>query len=501
MNIQPTTTTLPADLGRFFQTDLSNVALHLHPFPRLVGAKALAHGNHIHLDPAFCDWNNPSHRALLAHEVTHVLQQRQGRARAAAGITRDWRLEEEADRVGACYAAGLPCPVDFTDTPKTGGRAVQAQVFINNERLQNTGLLETNVQQILGLIENGLSWLSWAINDPTARYNFPTQALLLEGVQLGLHGAPMLLLRKTGALVSPMKLATIPAEQFAPISLYESGGSTSPQARTDALSALANYRIFTATDFQTGLDYLGNTLEVEQNPIFQNMTIPGLIAISELPKVTTNADIAQRAATIAIDEGRAQSALEFCDWYNFAVAYYSTNQQQNITTTMEEMERMLNGAMRAAVSSIPLEPAPLLSFLQQWAMAGHQLGFPRLSRAVWQTWRYLNTKGLPIDQAHVHAYLNKARGFFIGQAMNPGAMEQDGSTVFYGLDNGEDTGLLLWRGGSITISAFYPSNVSASNDEDDSDPTPDARTGTGVTVDADDVQAPPSNTNKTRKKS
>ncbi len=68
--------------SRFFGADLSDVKVHKNSSePGKVNAKALAYGDHIFFDDKQYDPKSKSGQALIAHELTHVVQQRAGRTR------------------------------------------------------------------------------------------------------------------------------------------------------------------------------------------------------------------------------------------------------------------------------------------------------------------------------------------------------------------------------------------------------------------------------------
>ena len=61
-----------------FKADLSAVRLHSDHDARMLDSKAMTRGNDIHFQPGF-DPLTPAGRELLAHELTHVVQQSAGR--------------------------------------------------------------------------------------------------------------------------------------------------------------------------------------------------------------------------------------------------------------------------------------------------------------------------------------------------------------------------------------------------------------------------------------
>jgi hypothetical protein len=83
-----------------FNADLSDVRLHVNHKPSLIGARAYAQGSHIHLSPDIAQPDSGVARRIMAHEVAHVLQQREGRVARGATINADPGLEAEADGFG-----------------------------------------------------------------------------------------------------------------------------------------------------------------------------------------------------------------------------------------------------------------------------------------------------------------------------------------------------------------------------------------------------------------
>src|SRR5205823_11434112 len=72
-----------------------------------MGAQAYTKGQHIHLAPGKGDLSTKEGRSLLAHELAHVVQQRQGRASSDGARRPDGRaLEFEADEVGHAAVSG-----------------------------------------------------------------------------------------------------------------------------------------------------------------------------------------------------------------------------------------------------------------------------------------------------------------------------------------------------------------------------------------------------------
>lgn len=109
-------TGMPADvqakMENSFGADFSDVKVHANSTKASdIGAQAYAQGSDIHMAPGKFNPSSQSGQELLGHELTHVVQQREGRVQAttqAKGIpvNDDNGLEKEADNFGAIAARG-----------------------------------------------------------------------------------------------------------------------------------------------------------------------------------------------------------------------------------------------------------------------------------------------------------------------------------------------------------------------------------------------------------
>jgi len=100
-----------AKMERALGADFSSVRIHEGPEAAAVGAVAYTRGTDIYFQPGQYDPTSPAGQELLGHELTHVVQQAQGRVAAttqAKGqeINDDPALEQEADAMGALAARG-----------------------------------------------------------------------------------------------------------------------------------------------------------------------------------------------------------------------------------------------------------------------------------------------------------------------------------------------------------------------------------------------------------
>jgi hypothetical protein len=88
-----------------FNADFSDVKIHEGTQASEVGALAYAQGSNIHFAPGQYDPDSKSGQQLLGHELTHVVQQRQGAVKPTTqvngvAVNDDPGLEKEADQMG-----------------------------------------------------------------------------------------------------------------------------------------------------------------------------------------------------------------------------------------------------------------------------------------------------------------------------------------------------------------------------------------------------------------
>lgn len=116
--VRPTSTLskareLPDELRReyetFFSTDLSDVRIHEGPEAPALGTLAFTTNSQVFFAPGCYRPDLAPGRRLIAHELTHVLQQREGRAQQPGNGVRfldDPELEAEAERVAEAFMLG-----------------------------------------------------------------------------------------------------------------------------------------------------------------------------------------------------------------------------------------------------------------------------------------------------------------------------------------------------------------------------------------------------------
>ena len=92
---QPLSPSLQHKYGTEFGADLSQVNIHESHVPTLMGAQAYTSGSDIHFPPGGDSPYSPEGEKLLAHELAHVVQQREGNVSGNAEVTKSWAQQAE----------------------------------------------------------------------------------------------------------------------------------------------------------------------------------------------------------------------------------------------------------------------------------------------------------------------------------------------------------------------------------------------------------------------
>jgi hypothetical protein len=112
-NGRPLDDGIRAQMESFFNASFSGVRVHEGPAAQAMGALAFTLGEDLHFAPGLYAPTSREGVELLGHELTHVVQQRDGRAANPYGqgvaIVQDPALEAEADLMGRRVADEIWC--------------------------------------------------------------------------------------------------------------------------------------------------------------------------------------------------------------------------------------------------------------------------------------------------------------------------------------------------------------------------------------------------------
>jgi hypothetical protein len=150
-------TGLRSELETRIGADFGDVRVHDDPeaaaAARRHDAVAFAQGKDVYFADGKYDPSSPAGRHLIAHELTHVAQQR-GASEAAAGAMSQpgSAVEREADRVAAGFAAGLsPGASEFAVSERASAGTISRQTAAETDKAEQKGPKEWKIN-LLGQV-------------------------------------------------------------------------------------------------------------------------------------------------------------------------------------------------------------------------------------------------------------------------------------------------------------------------------------------------------------
>lgn len=379
-------------------------------------------------------------------------------------------------------------------------------VSVAQKPVYSPGALSDLTRLVLGMIDGGQPWLTWAIYDPVARYRFDDETALLAAVQSGLHASPFALLPRLGLMVNPVKLMTLrPAELRV---LGQAAASDPSQPLSDEVAQiLLRHNLKTASALNPGTLWLREAGVPDDASLFQAMTLNERLAILALSADGgeggySRSPFAKEAAAFALAEAR--TPLEFADYYRI-YADMAPLVEQGPATAAERAARasqavstllpLLFGALDCPRVEGIVAPSEVAAAVDDWQMMGRRLGFSRITLGVQQVVAHSSFRRVPLDQAGraVDAYLNGAQVLLREEELGRPRLAQDGASCSFRVRSETEIAEVAQDADGIISLASYRarrSRIAPLDDEEDPEEAEDAE-------DDIDAAAPP---NKSRRR-
>lgn len=450
----------------FFGTSLADVRVVRGSRARELGALGFAYGNEIHLDSRLEGFAEAS---TLGHELTHVLQWREGRTPPlnAAAFVENASLEAEANDTGRRFAQGVGRYRSRGVASITGEPVLQRSVRIGDKAISGEGDLSPIGALTVGLIDGGEAWLTWAASAATD-WKFADEQELAAAAQSGLHGSPLTLLRSLGLLVHPQRLMELQIDDLRLLASGEQAASDNSAAQQQAKKVLAKYGMRTQSDLAIGRDFLAQT-GVADAPVFQSLQLADLIDLFNLvdgaaTETSLNPAIQKEAAAFAA--ARAISPAEFCDYYRFYLSTIddpapqpknSAARTRKAEVVADGLTGQLTGALFCPSITGGCSPDRMARVVRNWTAGGRALGYARLSSAISQVGQFADLNGATGASARsaIDRY-SQAAGVFLSQNLAGSVnLAQDGASQDFVYDRPEAyAALRLSDAGNITLSTY-----------------------------------------------
>jgi hypothetical protein len=349
--------------------------------------------------------------------------------------------------------------------------------------------LSDSARFVLGLIEGGVEWLTWAILHPRARYHFASEEDLVGAVQVGLHGWRLLLMRDIHLLVGPAKLMTLHRRHLR--TLIEAKTCTGRVAEI-----LQRYRLVTQTELAGDAAALSNLVGGKPLPVLQGMAFDDQLEIHALLKPDRQLRAAERDEEFWEDEDdeilpeidddeplpegdrkeaalfaaeRAVTPREFADYFRAYVFYVEADhahrhrhgpRKPNVDEAMDVLLPLLFDALDCPTVGTAVAPWEVAEAIGDWVAMGRLLGFSRRSQLAEQVIAHTAFARRDCDDPApriVAAYLAGAQALVASGDLGRRRLGQDGiSSSFRIRSEAEEAVVTLGRQGVISLAAFGP---------------------------------------------
>ncbi|MBB4098554.1 hypothetical protein [Sphingomonas kyeonggiensis] len=316
----------------------------------------------------------------------------------------------------------------------------------------------------LSCIDGGNEWLAHAIQAPRL-YAFEDEMALVVAAQQGLHGMPLVLLPRLGLMAGAARLIALSAADLRLLVAVEAG-SEDAATTAAAQKLLAGEALYTAADL-AAVDALLKSLGVAGASLFQALSLGERLALLDL-KAELAADgappIAAQKAAARFAADWAYGPFEFVDYLRASLALTTGTaplSADDASAALAALAPMLFDALDCPAVSGFVAPEAVAGAVAGWIRAGRRIGFPRLSRGVWQLVVHGGYRGETgaAGQALVDTHLDQAQALLTRASLDRARLAQDGGSAHFTArepDQPGEIGLQLDASGAITLERFVP---------------------------------------------
>jgi hypothetical protein len=275
-------------------------------------------------------------------------------------------------------------------------------------------------QDVIKLIPNGMDWIDWALPISSPSFSAPSEAELLENIQAGLHGTPLLSLNDLGLQLSVSRLLEFGDQDYESLKHAVNQGWVTG----DAESALHRERFLTEKDFGE-LNHKLAQASLLNTPLLLNVSLGKRIVIRErVMSIPANewldGDDAVRAGKFAL--AVAQSAQEV----GAALSFFCLVTKQpdalgddQVRSLWARLSQLAFRFLRCPLIPTDSSDALVSLLVRQWIGQGNLLGFPTVGDAVVNLARFSGVELIPdkVDPKLVEQYVLRAQRLL--QAVEP----------------------------------------------------------------------------------
>ena len=458
------------------QSDAGNCAwipvhLHLCAHPLAPQAVASTDGRTIYLNVqghrlSFSQWMR-----ALAHEIAHLWQQNSGmvtpsRRLRGVAVNEDAWLEEHADSL-VSQILPLLCAGYW---PLQSASTLQREPVLQNllrcrgKMVRSVDDLQPGAKALMSCIPQGNQWMQ-TIAQASTEYDFQNDLELLAGLQAGVHGSPLLLLRNLQLVVHPEALRGLSSDDLASIAQIETGQDDNSVVRMRVRRVLAAQQLLTESELKIANEFSAQ-MNMAEEPVFHSMDLSDRVDLFNLlnnasSEQEQDASLQAEASRFAVTH--AANLPEFIDYYRFYMAEIrevgndAQDAEKRMRTTETALDRLpefcLDMLWVPTLNGTPSK-SELPGIIAQREAAGFPLGFPRLSAALSFLAREVPLNGATGESAAriIQEQLQQLQNLWTSNVPGSVRVAQSGSERIYSyLTSSQRAGLSLSAEGILSI--------------------------------------------------
>lgn len=319
-------------------------------------------------------------------------------------------------------------------------------------------------QAVLELIPGGRDWLDWALTQNLATISSGHELELLEQIQEGLHGTPLITLSAIGLTLHPERLWVMESKDL---------GALTAAAQGDASGSvnfvLPKYGLLDEAALSAVDGYL-QQLQVGAAPALANRSLDDRIELYQMRSALAGdaGEANREAAAFALRH--AQTVREFIA-YLYSYRAFATGKKAASTVAGRngQAEQLLTAVAPLCypnLNTLDLGHAPslesMITTLRSWISGGHRVGYPSVAEATADLLTHAGTPGAKPSDKQVSEHLRAAHELILSTDPAAPATSQDGSHLTLSFQGEVGRAVVTVReDGVTTLNAFIPAAAAA----------------------------------------
>ncbi len=262
-------------------------------------------------------------------------------------------------------------------------------VLINGAELEKIDQLSDNMQTIMQIIPEAVSWCEKSIADSEHTISFETDEKFIEQLMPSLHSTEILFLKRLGLLVGGKKLLDLPNNDVRDLYYFNSSKENVELNDLQLNSLFKKHRLLNDSQLKT-LDQFYERLGISQHTLVKTASLNDQVCLYETLLYTDSIhEFDHTISTHAVNWAfsQANSLAKFSQFYCLYIAWYNRSNQikrnQSSSATLnniiEQLTPLVLQSLNCPIVTHVLDKKGLRHAVNQWVEIQKGLGFEDVS--------------------------------------------------------------------------------------------------------------------------